>query len=59
MSVYVFMLLQEDTSVSESRPSTTAQGGGGADPLSLDVEDLYVKYKVRDWGNSLQFRLLW
>ena len=48
MSVYVFMLLQEDTSVSESRPSTTAQGGGGADPLSLDVEDLYVKYKVRD-----------
>ena len=32
--------------MTEPRPTTTSQTGVGGDPLSLDVNDLYVKYKV-------------
>lgn len=39
--------MQEDTTLTESRPSTAVQTGVGGDPLSLDVDDLYVKFKVR------------
>jgi len=39
--------VQEDTTLTESRPSTAVQTGVGGDPLSLDVDDLYVKFKVR------------
>ena len=42
----LFCCAQEDTTLSESRPSTAVQTGVGGDPLSLDVEDLYVKFKV-------------
>lgn len=38
-------IYQEDTQVSESRP-TTAPTPGPLDPLALEVEDLYAKYKV-------------
>ena len=40
--------MQEDTTLTESRPSTAVQTGVGGDPLSLDVDDLYVKFKVRN-----------
>ena len=36
---------QEDSSFTESRPGT-AHTATQLDPLDVDVEDLYVKYKV-------------
>lgn len=37
--------LQEDSQLTDSRPGTSS-GISHVDPLSLDLEDLYVKYKV-------------
>ena len=42
---YFFCLLQEDSALTESRPGT-AQTVVHVDPLAVDIEDLYVKYKV-------------
>ena len=39
-------LFQEDSGLTESRPGT-AQTVIHVDPLAVDIEDLYVKYKVR------------
>ena len=40
------ILFQEDSGLTESRPGT-AQTVVHVDPLAVDIEDLYVKYKVR------------
>ncbi len=37
--------LQQEPGIPDSRPSTTSNPHG-YDPLALDLEDLYVKYKV-------------
>ena len=39
------VLLQEDSALTDSRPGT-AHAVGHVDPLAVDIEDLYVKYKV-------------
>ena len=41
-----FIWFQEETTLTESRPPTATQTSGAGDPLSLDVDDLYVKFKV-------------
>ena len=41
----VIDLLQEETFVSDSRPST-GQVTSHMDPLALEVDDLYIKFKV-------------
>ena len=42
---YIVYFEQEDSTVTESRP-VTAQANTNADPLGLDEDDLYCKYKV-------------
>lgn len=41
----MFLCFQEESGLTESRPGT-AQTVTHVDPLALDIEDLYVKYKV-------------
>ena len=41
----IIFIFQEDSGLTESRPGT-AQAVAHVDPLAIDIEDLYVKYKV-------------
>ena len=44
--IFAFLYFQEESTVTESSRPPTAQSQANVDPLALDVEDLYVKFKV-------------